>query len=167
MHVILLGTVWETLDLCRDGITCIEDIDIIVDDIAGVRHPLPAHHELIVHAVAEGIGHATMMPAEPRTRLDGPAQISRFVLFDFGHGENRHDEIEARKLALVWGTHCVQVPDAQSIDEMFSNAGEVTTREGFTKPGDRILITAGVPIGTPGTSNMLRIATIGRDGKGI
>jgi pyruvate kinase len=73
----------------------------------------------------------------------------------------------ARKLALVWGTHCVQVPDAQSIDEMFSNAGEVTSREGFTKPGDRILITAGVPIGTPGTSNMLRIATIGRDGKGI
>jgi pyruvate kinase len=73
----------------------------------------------------------------------------------------------ARKLALVWGTHCVLVPDAQSIDEMFTNAGEVTTREGFTKPGDRILITAGVPIGTPGTSNMLRIATIGRDGKGV
>jgi pyruvate kinase len=73
----------------------------------------------------------------------------------------------ARKLALVWGTHCVQVPDAQSIDEMFANAGEVTTREGFTRPGDRILITAGVPIGTPGTSNMLRVAAIGRDGKGI
>jgi pyruvate kinase len=73
----------------------------------------------------------------------------------------------ARKLALVWGTHCVLVEDAQSIDEMFSKAGEVTSREGFTKPGDRILITAGVPIGTPGTSNMLRIATIGRDGKGI
>ena len=73
----------------------------------------------------------------------------------------------ARKLALVWGTHCVLVPDAQSLDEMFSNAGEVTTREGFTHPGDRILITAGVPIGTPGTSNMLRIATIGSDGKGI
>ena len=73
----------------------------------------------------------------------------------------------ARKLALVWGTHCVLTEDAQSIDEMFERAGEITTREGFTKPGDRILITAGVPIGTPGTSNMLRIATIGRDGKGV
>jgi pyruvate kinase len=73
----------------------------------------------------------------------------------------------ARKLALVWGTHCVLTEDAQSLDEMFTRAGEISTREGFTKPGDRILITAGVPIGTPGTSNMLRVATIGMDGKGI
>jgi pyruvate kinase len=73
----------------------------------------------------------------------------------------------ARKLCLVWGTHCVLTEDAPSIDVMFSKAGEIATREGFTKPGDRILITAGVPVGTPGTTNMLRIATIGKDGKGI
>jgi pyruvate kinase len=73
----------------------------------------------------------------------------------------------ARKLCLAWGTHCVLTEDAPSIDVMFSKAGEIATREGFTKPGDRILITAGVPVGTPGTTNMLRIATIGKDGKGI
>jgi pyruvate kinase len=73
----------------------------------------------------------------------------------------------ARKLCLAWGTHTVLVPDAQSVDEMFEKAGEVATREGFTKPGDRILITAGVPVGTPGTTNMLRIVTIGADGKGV
>jgi pyruvate kinase len=73
----------------------------------------------------------------------------------------------ARRLCLAWGTHCVLTEDAPSIDVMFSKAGEIATREGFTKPGDRILITAGVPVGTPGTTNMLRIATIGKDGKGI
>ncbi len=73
----------------------------------------------------------------------------------------------ARKLCLAWGTHCVLTEDAPSIDVMFSRAGEIATREGFAKPGDRILITAGVPVGTPGTTNMLRIATIGKDGKGI
>jgi pyruvate kinase len=73
----------------------------------------------------------------------------------------------ARKLCLVWGTHCVLTDDAQSVDEMVVRAGEIATREGFVKPGDRILITAGVPVGTPGTTNMLRIATIGNDGKGI
>jgi pyruvate kinase len=73
----------------------------------------------------------------------------------------------ARRLCLAWGTHCVLTEDAPSIDVMFSRAGEIATREGFTKPGDRILITAGVPVGTPGTTNMLRIATIGKDGKGI
>jgi pyruvate kinase len=73
----------------------------------------------------------------------------------------------ARKLCLAWGTHCVLVEDAPSVDEMVIRAGEIATREGFVKPGDRILITAGVPVGTPGTTNMLRIATIGADGKGI
>jgi pyruvate kinase len=71
----------------------------------------------------------------------------------------------ARRLALAWGIHCVIVPDAQSIEEMFSAAGEITVKEGFAKPGDRILISAGVPIGTPGTTNMLRVATIGKDGR--
>jgi pyruvate kinase len=73
----------------------------------------------------------------------------------------------ARKLCLAWGTHCVLVEDAHNVDEMVVKAGEIASREGFAKPGDRILITAGVPVGTPGTTNMLRIATIGADGKGI
>jgi pyruvate kinase len=73
----------------------------------------------------------------------------------------------ARRLALAWGTHCVLIEDAQSIDEMFSKAGEIASREGFAKPGDRILISAGIPIGAPGTTNMLRVATIGLDGKGV
>ncbi len=73
----------------------------------------------------------------------------------------------ARKLCLAWGTHCVLVDDANSVDEMVIKAGEIASHEGFAKPGDRILITAGVPVGTPGTTNMLRIATIGVDGRGI
>lgn len=76
-------------------------------------------------------------------------------------------EATARRLTLAWGTHCVLVEDASSIDEMFSKAGEVACREGFGKVGDRILISAGVPIGAPGTTNMLRVATIGKDGRAI
>ena len=73
----------------------------------------------------------------------------------------------ARRLALTWGTHAVLVKDAKSLDEMFANAGEIAFDEGFAKSGERILITAGVPIGAPGTTNMLRIATIGPGGKGV
>ncbi len=73
----------------------------------------------------------------------------------------------ARKLCLAWGTHCVLTEDAKSVDEMFIRAGEIATREGFAKPGEKILITAGVPVGTPGTTNMIRIVTIGADGRGI
>jgi pyruvate kinase len=72
----------------------------------------------------------------------------------------------ARRLTLTWGTHAVLVDDAKSLDEMFENAGKIAFGEGFAKPGERIIITAGVPIGAPGTTNMLRIATIGPAGKG-
>jgi pyruvate kinase len=73
----------------------------------------------------------------------------------------------ARRLALTWGTHAVLVNDAKSLDEMMAKAGEIAFREGFAKTGERIIITAGVPIGAPGTTNMIRIATIGHGGKGV
>jgi pyruvate kinase len=73
----------------------------------------------------------------------------------------------ARRLTLAWGTHCVVVDDAPSLDVMFSNAGEVAFAQGLAQPGDKLLITAGVPIGTVGTTNLLRIISVGKDGKGI
>ncbi len=76
-------------------------------------------------------------------------------------------EQTARRLSLAWGMHCVLCEDAQSLDEMFSKAGEIACSEEFAKVGDKVLITAGVPIGTLGTTNLLRIITIGEDGKGI
>jgi pyruvate kinase len=73
----------------------------------------------------------------------------------------------ARRLCLVWGTHSVLCEDAESLDDMFSRAGELALETGLAKKGDKVLITAGVPIGTLGTTNLLRIITIGPDGKGI
>jgi pyruvate kinase len=73
----------------------------------------------------------------------------------------------ARRLTLAWGTHTVLVPDQKSLDDMFDKAGETAYREDFAKPGDRIIVTAGVPISKPGTTNMLRIATISADGKSV
>jgi pyruvate kinase len=70
----------------------------------------------------------------------------------------------ARRLALVWGLHCVVTEDASSLDDMVDKACRIAFREEFGKPGDRIIITAGVPLGTPGATNMLRIAYIGSDG---
>ena len=73
----------------------------------------------------------------------------------------------ARRLALTWGLHPLVVPDAKSLDEMMANAGELAFSEGFAKPGEKILITAGVPIGNPGSTNMLRVAILGPGGKGV
>ncbi len=70
----------------------------------------------------------------------------------------------ARRLALGWGLHCVLTADAQDLDDMVARACRIAFQEGFAQPGQRIIITAGVPLGTPGATNMLRIAYIGKDG---
>jgi pyruvate kinase len=70
----------------------------------------------------------------------------------------------ARRLAVVWGLHCVVTSDATDLDDMVNRACRIVVDEGFGKPGDRVIISAGVPLGTPGATNMLRIAYIGSDG---
>ncbi len=72
----------------------------------------------------------------------------------------------ARRLSLVWGTHCVVTEDARDLDDMVNRACRIAIEQDFGEPGDRVIITAGVPLRTPGSTNMLRIAYIGADGKG-
>jgi pyruvate kinase len=69
-----------------------------------------------------------------------------------------------RKLSLVWGVHCVVAEDAQDQDDMVNRAGSIAFRDGFAKAGQRVIIVAGVPLGTPGATNMVRIAYVGPDG---
>jgi pyruvate kinase len=71
----------------------------------------------------------------------------------------------ARRLSLVWGLHCVVAEDVDNIDEMVDHACAIAVSEGFAAPGQRIIITAGVPFRTPGATNLLRIAFIGPDGR--
>jgi len=70
----------------------------------------------------------------------------------------------ARRLSVVWGLHCVVTEDATDLDDMVNRACRIVAAEGFGKPGERVIISAGVPLGTPGATNMLRIAYIGSDG---
>ena len=66
-----------------------------------------------------------------------------------------------RRLSLVWGTHCVVTEDATDLDDMVNRACRIASEEGFARGGDRIIVTAGVPLRTPGATNMLRIAYVG------
>ncbi len=69
-----------------------------------------------------------------------------------------------RRLAVAWGVHCIVAEDARSLDDMVDRACRLAFREGFAKAGQRIIIVAGVPLGTPGATNMVRIAFVGSDG---
>ena len=67
----------------------------------------------------------------------------------------------ARKLSVVWGLHCVLTDDPRDLDDMVAKASRIAYQEGFALPGQRVIISAGVPLGTPGATNMLRIAFVG------
>ncbi len=66
----------------------------------------------------------------------------------------------ARRLAVLWGAHCVHTEDVSNTREMVDKASRIAVREGFANLGDNLAITAGVPFQTPGTTNMLRIAKV-------
>jgi len=66
----------------------------------------------------------------------------------------------ARKLALVWGVHSTISDQIHNESEMVSAACQTALREGFAKKGDQIAITAGMPFGQPGSTNLLRLAQV-------
>jgi len=68
-----------------------------------------------------------------------------------------------RRLSLVWGVHCVVAADAHDQDDMVVRACRIAFTDGFAKAGRRVIVVAGVPLGTPGATNMLRIAFVGAD----
>jgi pyruvate kinase len=68
----------------------------------------------------------------------------------------------ARRLAVLWGAHCVHTSDVRSFSDMVQKAVRIAHREKIADIGQRVVITAGVPFGTPGATNILRIAWIDR-----
>ncbi|MBC9206597.1 pyruvate kinase [Roseomonas aerophila] len=69
-------------------------------------------------------------------------------------------ESTARRMAVVWGVHPLLSQEPNSMTDMVNKAVRAAASEGFAESGDEIVVTAGVPFGTPGTTNALRVATV-------
>ncbi|MEW5783846.1 MAG: pyruvate kinase [Bacillota bacterium] len=67
----------------------------------------------------------------------------------------------AAQLKLTWGVYPVLYPPVESTDEMFTAAIRAALREELIREGDMVVITAGVPVGVSGTTNLLRVETVG------
>jgi pyruvate kinase len=66
----------------------------------------------------------------------------------------------ARRLAVAWGVQCVLTEDVQDFSDMVDKACAMAVRYDFAEVAKSLVITAGVPFGTPGATNILRIAWI-------
>ncbi|GGC55124.1 pyruvate kinase [Siccirubricoccus deserti] len=69
-------------------------------------------------------------------------------------------EATARRLAVVWGVHSLVVSEIHSMSEMVSRAVRAALQEGVAQRGQELVVTAGVPFGTPGMTNSLRVTTV-------
>jgi len=66
----------------------------------------------------------------------------------------------ARRLGLLWGAHAVRTRDVSSFEEMVAKSKRMALRHGVAKGGDRIILMAGVPFGTPGSTNVIHIVRL-------
>lgn len=69
----------------------------------------------------------------------------------------------ARKLGLVWGLHAIRTRDVADFEEMVGKSKRMALRSGLAEGGDRIILMAGYPFGTPGSTNVLHIARLHGD----
>ncbi|ALG24889.1 pyruvate kinase [Lactiplantibacillus plantarum] len=80
------------------------------------------------------------------------------------------DERTQRGLMVNWGVQPIVAEKPETTDDMFDLAASKAVELGFAKEGDLILITAGVPVGERGTTNIMKIQLIGSklaDGQGV
>ena len=69
-------------------------------------------------------------------------------------------EAVLRRTALYAGVAPLLVKPGKDTDEMFANATDAAVSAGFVREGDRVVIVAGVPVGRPGQTNLLKVETV-------
>lgn len=68
-----------------------------------------------------------------------------------------------RQMNLSWGVQPLLVKEKQNTDVLFSHAVEISVCAGIIHEGDLVVITAGVPLGVSGTTNMMKVQVVGEN----
>lgn len=66
----------------------------------------------------------------------------------------------ARRLGLLWGVHAVHTRDVNSFEDMVAKSKRMALRHHLAKASDRVIMMAGVPFGTPGSTNVLHVVRL-------
>jgi pyruvate kinase len=69
----------------------------------------------------------------------------------------------ARRMGLLWGVHAVHTRDVASFEEMVEKAKRMSLRHKIAKGGDRVILMAGIPFGTAGSTNVIHVVRLSGD----
>ncbi len=70
------------------------------------------------------------------------------------------DEV-SRKLSLLWGVHAVTTQESETTDEVIDRSVFAALETGIVDEGEMVVLTAGIPVGYGGTTNLIKVHTIG------
>ena len=70
------------------------------------------------------------------------------------------NETVLRQMSLSWGVHPVFMDEKDNTDELFDSAIIAAEKSGLIKKGDLVVLTAGIPLGIAGNTNMLKVSTV-------
>ncbi|MGI6752511.1 MAG: pyruvate kinase [Anaerovoracaceae bacterium] len=127
--------------------------------------------EIRDRGITNAIGHATCTAAQglgvkailtPTTSGHTAFAVARFrpeapIL------SGSSDEKTVRRLALCWGAHPMKMDLVDKDDDVFRSIVSTAQKTGILKDGDRVIITAGFPVGIKGNTNSMRIHVIGQE----
>ena len=71
------------------------------------------------------------------------------------------DEQVRRQLNLSWGVVPLLITEENSTDELFEHAVDAAVNEGIIRDGELVVLTAGVPLGISGTTNLMKVHVVG------
>jgi pyruvate kinase len=73
------------------------------------------------------------------------------------------NQATARRLGLLWGAHAVLTQDVENFEAMVAKAKRMALRHGMAAAGDQVIVMAGVPFRTPGSTNVIHVVRITGD----
>jgi len=148
-----------------EAVAMIREISAIAERETVSRGADPSDPDEPTHPITDAIGRATVRIArEIDARLIVTSTSSGYTARQIAR-ERPHrpivaftpSEITLRRLALVWGVTPVLVAPCASTDQMLETVGRTLRERGEAEPGDAVVVTGGIPSGTPGTTNFIKV----------
>lgn len=155
----------------EEAVTIMHRIAGQVERDPGYRHQVSFAHVMPDTTTADALSHACASIAEA-------LPIAGIIVFTGSGSTARRVARErpaapmlvmtpsqriARRLALLWGAHAVNTKDIGSFEEMIGKGKRMALRHGFGGAGSKLIALAGVPFGTPGSTNLLHVVTLNGD----
>ncbi len=152
-----------------ESIKTMVNIARITEESINYRKALEERRKLKTESVTYAVSHATCSTALDlnataiiTTTSSGytPRMVSKFRPKAPIIAATSSEKVR-RRMALLWGVYSVSTTEGHSTDEIFNKAIRKSKEAGYIKDGELIIITAGVPVGVAGSTNVMKVHIVG------